>query len=74
MKKHKSGQESVNIIGAHGEIIELCELLGRKVIGVVCGPSPVDLPCYPMLGYDRDAERLQRCPFNGFTSVRQDEL
>lgn len=60
MKILKSGEESVIIVGAHGEIIELCELLGRKVIGVVHGRNPVDLPGYPTLGYDRDAERLQR--------------
>ncbi len=60
MKLLKSGEESVIIVGAHGEIIELCELLGRKVIGVVHGRNPVDLPGYPTLGYDRDAERLQR--------------
>ena len=53
-------QVGVIIVGAHHEIIELCELLGRKVIGVVHGPNPVDLPGYPTLGYDRDAERLQR--------------
>ena len=60
MKILKNGEESVIIVGAHGEIIELCELLGRKVIGVVHGRNPVDLPGYPTLGYDRDAERLQR--------------
>lgn len=60
MKISKSGDESVIIVGAHGEIIELCELLGRKVIGVVHGPNVVDCLGYPALGYDRDAERLQR--------------
>ena len=65
MKMLKSGEDSVIIVGAHGEIIEFCELLGRKVIGVIHGPNPVDLPGYPTLGYDRDAERLPRCPING---------
>jgi len=60
MKILKNGEESVIIVGAHGEILELCELLGRKVIGVVHGPNPVDFPGYPILGYDRDAERLRR--------------
>ncbi len=65
MKIHKSGQEFVIIVGAHGQIIELCELLGRKVIGVFRGPNPVDIPGYPTLGNDRDAARLPRCPING---------
>ena len=60
MNKIKSVDESIIVVGAHHEIIELCELLGRQVIGVVHGPDPVDLPGYPALGYDGDAERLQR--------------
>ena len=44
MKILKCGEESVIIVGAHSEIIERCELLGRKVIRVVHGAIPVDLP------------------------------
>ena len=51
--------EPVIIVGAHSEIIELCELLKREVVGLIQGPEPYNHSKYATLGSDNDAQRLR---------------
>ena len=60
MNSANNNEIPVLIIGSHGEIIELCELLGRDIIGLIQDAEAVNRTDYPTLGSDQDIEQLRR--------------
>ena len=58
MSDPRQEKDPVVIVGAHNEIIELCELLQREIVGLIQGPEPYSHSKYTTLGTDDDAQRL----------------